>query len=70
MDSTKVIHKFDVAACAVGKARGATFIPCSNVGVQLKETESLLKDAAAKIDAAGMELRAWRLGQLSKQKQF
>lgn len=70
MDSTKVIRKFDIAACAVGKARGATFIPCSDVGVQLKETESLLKEAAAKIDAAGMELRAWRFGQLSKQKQF
>ena len=66
----KLVKKFDVAACAVGKARGAVFMPCSDLGVQLGETRTLLQEAAEKIDAAGMELRAWRFGQLSKQKQF
>ncbi len=66
----KLVKKFDVAACAVGKARGAAFMPCSDLGVQLGETRTLLQEAAEKIDAAGMELRAWRFGQLSKQKQF
>jgi len=66
----KLVKKFDVAACAVGKARGAAFMPCADLGVQLGETRTLLQEAAEKIDAAGMELRAWRFGQLSKQKQF
>lgn len=66
----KLVKKFDVAACAVGKARGAAFMPCADLGVQLSETRTLLQEAAEKIDAAGMELRAWRFGQLSKQKQF
>ena len=70
MDPSKVMHKFDVAACAVGKARGAAFTPCANLSVQISETESLLREAAAKIDAAGMELRAWRLGEMSKHKTF
>lgn len=64
----KVVKKFDVAACAVGKARGAAFMPCANLGVQMAETQALLQEAAQKIDAAGMELRAWRLGQMSKLK--
>jgi len=66
----KLVKKFDVAACAVGKARGAAFMPCADLSVQLGETRTLLQEAAEKIDAAGMELRAWRFGQLSKQKQF
>lgn len=64
----KVIKKFDVAACAVGKARGAAFMPCADLSVQMSETETLLREAAAKIDAAGMELRAWRFGEMSKLK--
>jgi len=64
----KVIKKFDVAACAVGKARGAVFMPCADLGVQLTETQALLQEAAIKIDAAGMELRAWRFGEMSRQK--
>lgn len=64
----KVINKFDIAACAVGKARGAAFTPCANLGVQISETQKLLQEAADKIDAAEMELRAWRLGEMSKHK--
>lgn len=64
----KVIKKFDVAACAVGKARGAAFMPCANLSVQMAETQALLQEAATKIDAAGMELRAWRFGEMSKLK--
>jgi len=64
----KVIKKFDVAACAVGKARGAVLMPCADLGVQLTETQALLQEAAIKIDAAGMELRAWRFGEMSRQK--
>jgi len=64
----KVVHKFDVAACAVGKARGAVLMPCANLSVQMAETQALLQEAAQKIDLAGMELRAWRLGQMSKHK--
>lgn len=63
MDPNKVITKFDVAACAVGKARGAAFMPCHTHKMQIAETAKLLKEAAAAIDAASMELRAWRIAE-------
>lgn len=64
----KVTKKFDSAACAVGQARGVVFTPCANLSVQLEQGERLLKEALEKIEASGMELRAWRLGEMSRQK--
>lgn len=65
----KVIKKFDIAACAVGQARGAVFMPCADLGTQLEETRKLLDAAHQKIEESARELEAWRIAQRVKLKQ-
>lgn len=65
----KVIQKFDIAACAVGQARGAVGMPCADLATQLAETKQLLEVAHQKIEESARELEAWRIAQRIKLKQ-
>lgn len=62
----KIIQKFDIAACAVGQARGAVGMPCADLSTQISESKKLLDEAHEKIMASGRELEAWRIAQRIK----